>query len=151
MAGNGPAPKKNRQRRGLPDRGDWVQLAPLEEPILPELDTLPSPVIDTLGEPQWSYLTRLLWDAWRESPVTAMWKADDVAMAIDTIFEHAKLNADPPMRSAQPSELRIRQEALGLTTKGRQDRRWLLPDETAPDDDTPDAEVKPDRKLPAAV
>lgn len=149
MAGNGPAPKLQRQRRGAPTRGDWLQLEPLNAPILPELSELPSPLEDGT----WPFVTQMLWDAWRESPVTAMWKADDKAMAVDTIFEHAKLSAE--MRSAPPAELRIRQEALGLTTKGRQDRRWLLPDEPVPDEEegreAGQIDVPPVRVLPEAI
>jgi hypothetical protein len=146
MAGNGPAPKKQRQRRGTPTRGDWVQLAPLDKPILPELSELPCPVED--GD--WPYICQTYWEAWRESPVTQMWRADDKALAIDTIFEFARMQAGE--RSANSAELRIRIESLGLSTKGRQDRRWLLPDEEVPvEEPVAAAPEAPIRVLPEAI
>jgi hypothetical protein len=161
MAGNGPAPKLNRQRRGTPTRGDWVKLEPLKGPVLQELDELPSPMLPprwdkdahAYTEPQefdWPFTTRQLWDAWRASPVTALWSDDDLAFAIDTIMLHAEATLGG--RGATPGELRLRQESLGLTPKGRRDNRYLLPDEApdAPAEEKPAADTKL-RVLPEAI
>ncbi len=150
MGGNGPAPKLNRQRRQSPVRGDWVQLKPLAGPVLPILDDIPSP---GSCEGEWPYTSRMYWDAWRESPVTATWTADDKALAIDPISAHAE--AASGGRGAPPAEIRLRMESLGLTPKGRRDSRLLLPDETPADlgvvdSDTPSAPT-PIRTLPEAI
>lgn len=147
MAGQGPPPKINRQRRGSPTRGDWVQLEPLPEAVLVPLDEIPAP---SACEGTWPYTSRLLWEAWMESPVTALWTKDDTAFAIDTICAHAEAAAGG--RGAPPAEIRLRQESLGLTPKGRRDNRYLLPDETPPADLTPlPTPKKPDRNIPEAI
>jgi hypothetical protein len=62
MAGRGAAPKDpaQRRRRNVPQRGEWVDLAWLDEPCLPE------------AEAHWSEPVRRLWDkGWRWDPVVA--------------------------------------------------------------------------------
>ena len=136
MAGRGPAPKINRQRRGQPTHGEYVRLEPLGDPILPALDEL-------VPDQSWPAVTRMLWEAWRESPVTKLWAAEDVALAADTILLHAE---DPVGKA---SEIRIRIDNLALSPKGRRDARLLLPEEEAPAE-TPAAEPQPLRVLPEA-
>lgn len=95
--------------------------------------------------------TRIQWEAWMEDPATALWNKGDLAFAIDTIYLHAT------GASGKSAEIRLRMESLGLTPKGRADRRLLLPDEPVPAGDaagTPaDAPDTPGalRVLPAAV
>jgi len=128
MAGNGPPPKTNRQRREAPKRGDWVTLEPLAGPVLPALDELPVP--DGLAE--WPVNAARYWNAWRESPVTAKWSEDDIALAIDTIDHYARTSMFKKGDGGVPlpaSEFRLRMESLGLTPKGRRDNRYLLPEE----------------------
>lgn len=148
MAGNGPAPKLNRQRRESPSRGDWHKLPPLAKVVLPDLDTLPLPELPPRWDKdsndyteaqafQWPFTTKMLWESWQKSPVQAVWSDDDVAFAIDTIMLHAEATLGG--RGAPPAEIRLRQESLGLTPKGRRDNRLLLPDEDGPEL----AEVKP--------
>ena len=132
MAGRGPAPKPNRQRRNTPAHGDYVRLEPLSEPVLPELDEL-------LPGEDFPLVTRLLWEAWRESPVTKLWAAEDVALAADTILLHA---SDPVVKA---SEIRIRIDNLALSPKGRRDARLLLPE------DEEEPVVEEPRKLRALV
>jgi hypothetical protein len=112
VAGRGPAPKQGRRRRNAPLRGDWVDLAPLEQPVLGELPELPGEV--------WREPTVAVWEAWRSDPVSAQWSAADVAFALDTITLH---NA---MTASSASEVRLRMDALGLTPKGKRDLRWRL-------------------------
>lgn len=122
MAGRGPAPKRNRQRRGAPALGEWTRLEPLKDPVLPELDLL-------VADQEWPVVSRMLWDAWRESPVTQTWAAEDVALAADTILLHAE---DPVGKA---SEIRLRIDNLALSPKGRRDARLLLPEEEVPADE----------------
>jgi len=110
MAGRGPAPKESRRRRNAPARGEWVDLAPLERPVLPELP-----------EGEWRPATRATWDAWRSDPVSAQWSPADVAFALDTILLHNEMK--------KPNEVRLRMDSLGLTPKGKRDLRWRI---TAP-------------------
>lgn len=139
MAGRGPSPKMSRSRRQAPTRGEWITLEPLSEPVLPPLDELQAP--EACGG-TWPYTSRLYWEAWRESPVSALWTPDDIALAVDTICGHAEAAAGG--RGAQPSEIRLRQESLGLTPKGRRDNRYLLPSES------PSAELASIQDAPSA-
>lgn len=115
MAGRGPAPKAKRQRGNAPALGDWRRLEQLDAPVLPELGDI------CLHEVPLA--TTMLWDAWRDDPVTATWNASDIALAVDTILLHA---VDPVTRAG---EIRIRIDNLALSPKGRRDARLLLPDE----------------------
>lgn len=112
--GRGPAPKDPgaRRRRNEPARGEWVDLEPLAEPVLPELPPLE-------GE-EWPENTRSTWEAWRRDPVSAQWTPADVAFALDTILLHAG------MTPSNASEVRLRMDALGLTPKGKRDLRWRV-------------------------
>lgn len=125
MPGIGPAPKDpgRRRRRNEPARGEWTELAPLAEPVLPELSPL--------DDEDWSPGTRAMWDAWRVDPVTAQWSPADIAFAIDTIYLHQR------MTPSTANEIRLRMDALGLTPKGKRDLRWKITAETR------QAEVKP--------
>lgn len=142
MAGRGPAPKANRQRRNVPTHGDYTRLAPLTSPILPSLTDLLGSAPTDSGK--WPRLTQLLWNAWREDPVTATWTATEVALAGDTICLHAQ---DPVGKA---SEIRIRIDTLALSPKGRRDARLLLPDEQ-PDEAAPPQPAAAQRELPEAV
>jgi hypothetical protein len=108
--GPAPKPKNQRRRTNEPARGEWVDLRPLEKPILPPLGR---------REGGWSPKTKRMWAAWRHDPVTAQWSVADVAYAHDTI-ERFELGAPP-------NELRLRMDGLGLTPKGKRDLRWRPP------------------------
>ena len=112
MPGKGPAPKAQgeRRRRNAPARGEWVDLEPLTEPVLPELPAL--------ADDDWAPNTRAVWEAWRNDPVTVLWTPADVAFAMDTIVLHNV------MTPSTASEVRLRMDALGLTPKGKRDLRW---------------------------
>jgi hypothetical protein len=109
-----------RQRRNKPALGDWTRLEPLKAPVLPELDEL------VPGE-KWPVVSRMFWEAWRASPVTQTWAAEDIALAADTIMLHAE---DPVTKAG---EIRIRIDTLALSPKGRRDARLLLPEEEVPE------------------
>lgn len=112
MAGNGPPPKEMRRRANKPARGEWVDLGPLDEPVLPELPEL--------VDDEWRLATRMAWGAWRADPVTAQYSVADVSYALDTIALH---NAMTP---SSANEVRLRMDALGLTPKGKRDLRWRV-------------------------
>jgi hypothetical protein len=104
----GPTPKDRsaRRRRNAPAGGEWVDLHPLEKPILEEL-----------GDDEWSDRARGTWEAWREDPATSQWLPADIAFASDTLTP-VELNEREPTTSLA-AEIRLRLDALGLTPKGR--------------------------------
>jgi hypothetical protein len=69
----------------------------------------------------------MLWDSWRDDPITASWSATEIALAADTIALHAIGWEN------KAGEIRLRIDMLGLSPKGRRDARVLLPEEPAPD------------------
>lgn len=138
MAGRGPAPKRTNQR----GTDNWTRLAPLTKAILPSLTDLLGSAPTDSGK--WPRLTQMLWNAWREDPVTATWTATEIALAGDTICLHAQ---DPVGKA---SEIRIRIDTLALSPKGRRDARLLLPDEE-PDEAAPPQPAAAQRELPEAV
>lgn len=73
------------------------------------------------GEEGWSPTTLLMWEAWRQDPVTAQWSPSDVAYALDTIRLYEG------MTPSGANEVRIRMDGLGLTPKGKRDLRWRVP------------------------
>ncbi len=117
MAGHGPAPAEKRRRRNEPARGEWVDLPPLEGPILPELPEI---------EGGWRIDTLAAWEAWRSDPVTSQYSPADIAYALDTIKLHQVMTAQ------SASEVRLRMDALGLTPKGKRDLRWRVTEEAEP-------------------
>lgn len=127
MAGNGPAPKDRAARRNHhePARGEWINLRPLEKPVLPALPKRAK------GEGPWPAATKAAWAAWRQDPVTSQYSVSDIAYAIDTIRLHAE------MTPSTANEVRLRMDALGLTPKGKRDNRWRI---VADEDEAPRAD-----------
>ena len=113
MAGMGPAPAESRRRSNTPARGEWVDLPPLQAPVLPELP----PRGD--GE-EWSQRAVSAWAAWRSDPVTAQWSPSDVSYALDAILLYDGMTA------SNANEVRLRMDGLGLTPKGKRDLRWRV-------------------------
>lgn len=113
MAGRGPAPKANRQRRGEPLRGEWVDLPPLERTVLPALPA---------GD--WSQRTRDAWAAWSKDPVTAQYSDADIQASIDLAYVYEQWVKEPTIAIA--AEIRQRQDRLGLNPKGKRDLRWRV-------------------------
>lgn len=134
MAGRGPAPKQQNQRGA----SNYIRLEPLRKQVLPAIR-------DVLDHARVPKLSLLLWNSWRDDPVTATWTATEIALAADTIMLHI---ADPVGKA---SEIRIRLDSLALTPKGRRDARLLLPQEDDPEEEAeaPRAPVKL-RALPEA-
>jgi hypothetical protein len=113
MAGRGPAPKAQGQRRhrNQPQRGEWVDLEPIAKPVLPTADSA------------WSAPAKRLWAAWRLDPVSATFGPGDV----EALREFARQYDD-----LAPNEQRLRMDGFGLTPKGRRDLRLRLPSEQEP-------------------
>jgi hypothetical protein len=109
MAGRGPAPASQRRRRNEPARGDWIDLPPLEAPVLPDLPRL--------AEGEWPMGARLKWSAWQADPVTQIWTPADISFAVDTIRLYVV------MTPSSANEVRLREDGLGLTPKGKRDLR----------------------------
>jgi hypothetical protein len=109
MPGAGPAPKlpEQRRRRNVPERGEWVNLEPLEAPVLPLYE-------QTFQMPQ------RLWNAWREDPITSQYGDTDIAMAIHFAEE---------FRDFPPAQRIALMDKLGMTPKGKRDLRWRTPNE----------------------
>lgn len=112
MAGIGPAPSDTRRRVNAPARGEWVDLEPLDAPVLPELPPL--------EDAEWSARSLATWAAWRSDPVTAQYTSADIAYALDAITLYEA------MTPSSANEVRIRMDGLGLTPKGKRDLRWRV-------------------------
>lgn len=116
MAGRGPAPKPASQRRNrnVKQRGEY---ATLKEP-----DTPPPP----MPPGEWSERTESAWRKWWADPASTKWSPSD----IDLVRHLADLQEQfvREERTAVAAEMRQVRDSLGLTPKGRQDRRWVLPE-----------------------
>jgi hypothetical protein len=115
VAGRGPAPKAFEQRRNHhePVRGEWTPLAPLERSVLP-----------ALPREKWSARTKRAWEAWRKDPATGMYGPAEVQLAVDLAYVYEQWVGEPT--AALAAEIRQRQDGLGLSPKGKQDRRWRV-------------------------
>lgn len=134
MAGRGPAPKAFEQRRNHhePLRGEWVAVARDAETALP-----------TLPRSRWSTRTKNAWAAWSQDPVTSLYGPAEVQLAIDLAYLYEEWVRAPS--SSMAGEIRQRQDGLGLSPKGKQDRRWMVVREV--EEPTVDAEVTELRPL----
>jgi len=141
MAGRGPAPKfrENRRRRNVPLHGEWVELRPLTDPPIPDLPEPPD-------EAGWSTRTARSWAAWWADPAAQMWGAADVDLVEHLCYMHESWVRKGT--GSVLSELRQVREALGLTPKGKQDRRWrVAPPAEVVDLDVQRADAEKTREL----
>lgn len=137
MPGHGPAPKaaEQRRRRNLPERGEWTDLPDVEKPILPDLPKRKPSEDDPVGK--WHARTRAAWSAWRKDPATTQYGPAEVASAIELAWVF-----DAAVRGREKmSEVRLREDRLGLSSKGKRDLRWRAPTETVAQEEP--AEQKP--------
>jgi hypothetical protein len=108
MPGVAPKFPEQRRRRNAPERGEWVDLEPLEEPILGPFDR--------------SFMTvrERMWNGWRNDPVTSQYGVSDIEAIYDLAAEWGDMGyADRDRRL----------NWLGLTPKGKRDLRWRTPNE----------------------
>lgn len=114
MAGRGPAPKQEgRRNKTAPQRGEWIDLPPLEQSVLPDLP-----------EGEWSDRTYEAWGRWREDPATTQYDPADIQNAIDLAYLYEAWVREPT--AALAGEIRQRQDRLGLNPKGKRDLRWRV-------------------------
>lgn len=120
MAGRGPAPKapEQRRRRNEPTAGEWITIPLDRRPKAP-----PMPARGK-GRGQWSPRTRRAWKAWWADPVSSQWSDADRDLVEHLADVYEAWGRDPMPTAA--SEIRQLRDSLGLSPKGRQDRRWRL-------------------------
>ena len=118
MAGSGRAPKppETRRNRHPPRAGEWTSLPELDAAVLPALPRRAN------GDGRWSGRTVSAWRAWRADPVTALYGPADVQLAIDLAHLYEQWVRNPT--ASLHGEVRHLRDSLGLSPKGRQDRRW---------------------------
>jgi len=112
----GPAPKRasSRARSGIPGGGDWVDLPPLTDAILPALD----------DSRQWSARTVALWEGWRQDFATQTYGPSEIAMAVE--LAHLVDSAILVGKVTMWSEALKWMDSLALTPKGKRDARICL-------------------------
>jgi hypothetical protein len=105
MPGQGPAPKGigNRRRYGQPTLGEWVDLEPLQAPVLGP------------GSGKWPPAARRLWNAIRKDPVSSQYTDADIGLLRETMANWERL---------LPHEQRLRMEMFGISPKGRRALRF---------------------------
>ena len=64
------------------------------------------------------------WEAWRSDPATGMYGPAEVQLIVDLAYIYELWVMEPT--AALAAELRQRQDGLGLSPKGKQDRRWRV-------------------------
>jgi len=120
MAGRGPTPKspEARRRRNVPARGEWreVPSGPPKPAVLPPLPKRAK------AEGAWPSHTKMKWAAWRQDPVTLLFGPSEIVYALDTLrlYEH--------MGASTANEIRLREDGLGFTPKGKRDLRIRVVD-----------------------
>lgn len=124
MAGTGPAPKLPHERRNRvpPQRGEWVDLKPLDTPVLPSLPKRER------GSGTWSARTKAAWKAWREDPVTSQYGPADTQAALDLVFLYEEWVRG---NLSLTTEVRHLRDRLGLNPKGKRDLRWRIVEKKA--------------------
>ena len=131
-------PPEIRRNRHPPQRGEWVELQPLEKPILPPYRSEWRVWVDAKTKDGETIRVRRgvshsMWKAWRSSPVTAQYGPEDIA-AICYLAEHFHALSDS-------SRLTL-MDRLGLTPHGKRDLRWRTPQEVKTIAEQPPPPVK---------
>lgn len=120
MAGRGPAPKSGgaRRNKSAPQRGEWKELRePSGKP----------PSLPDRGKSRgaWSPRTKRAWAAWWSDPVSTEWTPGDVEL-VEHLADVMEEWVRDPETAGRATEVRQLRDVLGLTPKGRQDRRWRV-------------------------
>lgn len=76
------------------------------------------------GRGHWSPRTRRAWKAWWADPASTQWGPGDVDLVehLADIYEQWVRES----KAAFATEVRQTRDILGLTPKGKQDRRWMV-------------------------
>jgi hypothetical protein len=137
VAGRGPAPKAFEQRRNHhePQRGEWVAVAANAKSALPS----------ALPKDTWSPRTKGAWKAWRQDPVSSLYGPTEVQLAVDLAYLYEQWVREAT--GALATEIRQRQDGLGLSPKGKQDRRWSVVEDVAPEQEAEVTELRPLRSV----
>lgn len=93
-----------------PSRGEWVDLAPLDKPLL-----APYPAAWYRRDARAWAIPLWIWDLWRKDPVTSQWSPADHALALEIGRNYYAIK--PELRFKMTT-------ALGLNARGRRDLRW---------------------------
>jgi hypothetical protein len=119
MAGRGPAPKAPEQRRraNAPTAGEWIELPASAGTKPPALPKRPKGFA-------WSPRTKQAWRAWWGDPVSSQWSDGDRDLVYHLLYVHESWVREPTVSAA--AEIRQLRDNLGLSPKGRQDRRWRI-------------------------
>jgi len=115
----GPVPKQaaNRRNRNPKVRGEWIEIREptSKPPALPKRGT---------GRGQWSARTRKAWKAWWKDAAVTQWGPADIDLVehLADVYEEWIRSG----RAAHAAEARQLRDQLGLSPKGKQDRRWKV-------------------------
>lgn len=115
MAGQGRAPKPPEQRRNRtkPSAGEWREI--------PWESGLKVPKMPAAPKGGWRAATRRAWSCWWADGAASLWGPAEVEL-LETLVRAYDRFARGDLSVL--SELRLRQDALGLTPKGKQQLRW---------------------------
>jgi len=117
MAGRGPTPKNDGERRRLnePARGEWEDI-PTRNPKRP-------PKMPTAPREGWAPGTKLAWKSWWTDGASSMWGPADLEAVRALAHLHTELERG---KSSLAGEVRLRMDSLGLTPRGKRDNRWRV-------------------------
>lgn len=111
----GPAPKVQRARRNVPERGEWQPTLGIGWQHSEKHPPCPSGLTAD---------SRSAWKVWMGSWFAAHWTPDDLPGLRQVIRLYDQVERGEFQRS---TELRLNMDGYGITPKGQQDRRWARP------------------------
>lgn len=101
-------------------RGEWVDLPALNGARVPRLPESP-------GRGGWAAGTKLAWKAWWLDPASLMWGPADLEQVRQLAYLHHDMErSEIRGKATLAREVRQRSDDLGLSAKGKQDRRWRV-------------------------
>lgn len=120
---SGPPPAKERRRRNVPARGDWVTL-PADPYKGPKPDLRGLPVDGSL-----SAYSKTAWKHWWRSPMAHMWTEAEWPIllrlvVVTELVARATKRGETRGLSSLLGEQRQLEDRLGISEKGRRDLRW---------------------------
>ena len=128
MAGRGPEPKHEGQRRrtNKPARGEWLDLPPTNPAKTPGMPRAP--------KGGWAAGTRAAWIAWWSDPASLTWTPADIEAVRALTGLHHELERG---KFSLAPEVRLRLDGLGLSQKGKRDLRLRVVDDATEAGDAP--------------
>ena len=111
MAGRGPAPKEDRRRANVPERGEIVAASGTGW----QHGDIPAPPEGLMPA------SETAWRTWFAAWFAAFWSPADLPGIRHMIRLHDQVERGEFQRS---TELRMTMDTYGVTPKGQQDRRW---------------------------